>query len=151
VFASTACADDEGQPFSGDDPAVPPAEADELRDWASRRGYLDWPAETTIHDSAGPHFGGVRVWIDPTLSASLDAGNTQHPVGSTAVKELYGDDDRRDGVSIMLKTKEGTGPEQWYWYERYEGETYADGQADGLCTGCHEAGIDGFRTEFPLR
>lgn len=151
LFAASACGDDEGEPFSGDDATVAPTDPAEIRDWASMRDYQQWESETTIHDSTGPHFGGVLVYVNPTLAASLAAGNEVHPEGSATVKELFGSDASLDGVSVMLKVGPGAGGDDWYWYERFEGDTFADGAGVGLCTGCHSASPDFFRTAYPLR
>lgn len=151
MLSLAACADDEGAPFTGDDPTQVPDDPDQLRDWASRRGYRSWEAESERHDSAGPHFGDVRTYVNQALGESLAAGNAEHPVGAAAVKELFGGGQDLRGVAIMLKTEPGDDGDAWYWYERYDGETYADGQGDTLCTGCHSQSPDFVLTDYPLR
>ncbi len=151
ILFAHGCADDEGEPFSGDDPEVAPSDPAEIRDWASMRGYRAWEGESAIHDSAGPHFGGVRTYINPALAESLAAGNAVHPEGAAAVKELYGSDASLDGVAVMLKVGPGDTGDDWYWYERFEGDTFADGAGVGICAGCHSASPDFFRTPYPLQ
>jgi hypothetical protein len=114
--------------------------------------YLHWPAESGAHPSTGPHFGQVRTWVNPTLHASLEAGGSTHPVGSVAVKELYGDSgDTALGYSVMVKVSPGSGGDTWYWNETYNGSVYASSVGAGLCTGCHADGADFILTPFPLQ
>jgi hypothetical protein len=129
----------------------PPTEADALLGWLQAGTYLDWPAESGPHPSAGPHFGTVRTFVDDTLFASLQAGNAEHPVGAAAVKELYGNGDQVRGWSVMVKVALGAGDDGWYWYERYDDSVYGDGVGDGTCTGCHGSGVDYVRSPFPLQ
>lgn len=129
----------------------PPTEADALLGWLEAGTYLDWPAESGPHPSAGPHFGTVRTFVDDTLFASLQAGNAEHPVGAAAVKELYGAGDQVRGWSVMVKVALGAGDDGWYWYERYDDSVYGDGVGDGTCTGCHGSGVDYVRSPFPLQ
>jgi hypothetical protein len=112
--------------------------------------YRNWPAESAIHASTGPHFGKVRTWVNPVLAASLATGATEHPLGSAAVKELYGNSNTAAGWAVMVRTQAGTGGKSWYWYEQY-GKLEIAGQGDRNCTGCHAAGRDQVLTPFPLR
>jgi hypothetical protein len=79
------------------------------------------------------------------------AGGDPHPVDAAAVKELYGDGDDVVGWSVILKVGDGAGGDAWYWLESYRGTIYADGVGEGLCTGCHGAGVDHFLSPFPLQ
>lgn len=122
---------------------------EDLAAWLAEGEYLEWPSEDAPHPSAGPHFGQVRTWLSPALAASLAAGDPLHPVGSAAVKELYGDGDTARGYSVLVRVGDGAGDNAWYWYERFDGTTYADGRGVALCAGCHAAGVDQILTEWP--
>jgi hypothetical protein len=114
--------------------------------------YQSWPSESAPHDSAGPHFGNVRVYLDAALDASLQAGASVHPRCATAIKELYGSGTSVLGWSVALKlADDSAGGDNWYWYEEYQGTTYADGAGESLCTGCHASGADFVRSAFPLQ
>jgi hypothetical protein len=131
---------------------LPPTNAGELRPWLEAGSYTAWPAESAIHDSAGPHFGNVRTYINTVLDQSLAAGNTEHPVGSASVKELYGSGGANiRGYSVMVKTEAGSGGDRWWWYERFNATTYASSQGDGQCVPCHSAGNDHFLSPYPLQ
>lgn len=130
-----------------------PASPAALLEWLESAEYKSWQSESAPHPSAGPHFGTVRTFVDPCLAESLDAGNTTHPAGSTAVKELYGDGDVVLGWSVILKVAEGSGGDTWYWHENYDGTTYADEIDADLCTGCHggQGSVDYFLSPWPLQ
>ena len=160
-LALSACQGDKGDSApdtrdSGGDTAqdtalepVPTGEA-ALLPWLEAGQYLDWPAEAAIHASTGPHFGRVRTFLREDLADSLAAGAAQHPVESAAVKELYGEDgDTIRGYSVMVRTSDQADGDGWYWLERYDGRTYADGEGVGGCTGCHSAGVDFILTPWP--
>ncbi len=133
----------------GGDP--PPADADAMGGWLEEGTYLDWPAESGPHDSAGPHFDQVRTFINPALDASLAASMGVHPSGSAAVKELYGAGSELRGYAIAIKTQDGESGADWWWYEIYDGQTYAASQGASLCTGCHSDGLDFVWTPYPLQ
>ena len=122
---------------------------DELADWLALAEYQAWPAEADVHDSTGPHFGDVRTFLSPALAQSLEDGNDQHPMGAATVKELYGTGDVVLGHAVMVRVSDGGGDRAWYWYEDFEGSVFADGRGEGLCSGCHEAGIDFVLTPWP--
>lgn len=120
-----------------------------LQTWLEDGEYTGWAAEPEVHDGAGPHFGAVRVFVNPDLEASLLDGNTEHPIGSSSVKELYGSGDSVLGWAVMTKIESGTSGDTWHWYERYEDDTLIDGVGKPDCSGCHGAGIDHVLTEWP--
>jgi hypothetical protein len=130
---------------------LPPTDAVELLDWLQANTYAGWAAESAQHASTGPHFGDVRVFVNAALDASLGAGNTEHPVGSAAVKELFGNGNTIRGWSVMVKTEAGNDGSRWWWYERYDGSTYASSQGAGICVPCHADGVDSFRSPYPLQ
>lgn len=121
-----------------------PTNRAELEPFLTAQDYLAWtPEPTGQHESAGPHFGQVRVFINPTLAASLADGNTTHPQGSAAVKELYGSSSTPLGFSYWVKLDpDSADGANLYWYEVYNDTEYADAQGSSLCTGCHSGGND---------
>src|SRR5690606_37653647 len=128
-----------------------PTNGAELVPWLEGGGYQTWLAESGVHDSAGPHFGGVRTFVDTCLATSLDDDATEHPPGSAAIKELYGDGEQILGWSVMVKVAAGSGGDTWYWFERYGDTVYADEVGSNLCTGCHGDGSDYFLSPWPLQ
>ncbi|MEM6996074.1 MAG: hypothetical protein AAF721_36545 [Myxococcota bacterium] len=134
------------------DGPIPQGDPAALLDWLGGGGYLDWEAESAVHDGTGPHFGAVRTYFTEDLIASLTAENTEHPAGSATVKELSGSGDRVIGWSVSIKTADdsddGNG---WYWYEYFEGSVIAEGDGISICTGCHAGGRDYVLSPFPLQ
>ncbi|MCA9654167.1 MAG: hypothetical protein KC501_29865 [Myxococcales bacterium] len=158
---STGTTDPDGS--SGDDATTepgttggvdqtPPVDPDALAAWLHDGEYLGWNAESGPHPSAGPHFGGVRTFVNDALFDSLDAGAAQHPMDAAAVKELYADGDTVRGWSVMVKVQpDSAGGDGWYWYELYDDGVLADGTGLGVCTGCHGGGTDYVLSPFPLQ
>jgi hypothetical protein len=143
---------DSGSGSGGEPQPLPPAHGAELRPWLEAGEYLDWQAESGVHPSTGPHFGGVRTFVNDVLYDSLATGASSHPEGSAAIKELYGAGDTVLGWSVEIKLQsDSAGGDGWYWYEGYQGSVYADGTGDGGCTGCHGGGSDYVLTPFPLQ
>lgn len=128
-----------------------PANSSELVPWLEAGSYTAWPAESEAHPSAGPHFTAVRTFVNDTLLVSLEAGAEDHPVGSTAVKELYGSDPEIGGWAVMVKVAPGSSDDNWYWYESFQGTTYADETGNAGCGNCHSMGLDFVRTPIPLQ
>jgi hypothetical protein len=136
----------------GGEQSLPPTNGPELVPWLEAGAYLDWAAESGVHPSSGPHFGGVRTFVNDVLLGSLEAGAASHPVGSAAVKELYGAGGTVRGWSVEVKVQaDSAGGNGWYWYEGYQGDVYADGTGAGICTGCHGGGNDYVLSPFPLQ
>jgi len=131
------------------EPAAVPTGAAALLPWLTEGSYAGWPAESAPHASTGPHFGRVRTFFNPSLDSSLRAAATSHPSGAATVKELFGDGDTVRGWSVMVKVREGTSAADWYWYETFGAQTYADGEGVGLCSGCHGGGSDFILTRWP--
>jgi len=141
------------------DSAVP-TDLDDLFDYLQSRSYDSFTArESGQHPSFGPHpsFGlPVRVFMDPLIDASLAAGNTSHPEGSSIVKEMYDGDGDLQGWAVMVKTQEDSGGGAgWFWYEvtstRSGDDPVAAGNGVPLCQGCHLAGKDFVLTGYPLQ
>jgi hypothetical protein len=141
---------DLGDPV-GDNPCdIPVDNRHSLYDWLEVGSYELWPSEGTIHESAGPHMGNVRTWVSPELETSLNEDSPSHPLCSVAVKELYGDDERRDGWAVLVKVADTKSPSDWYWYEIFEEELFAAGTTVDTCVNCHNSGTDMVLTTTPL-
>lgn len=131
---------------------IPDEDPEALLAWLRGGGYLDWQAESGVHDGAGPHFGDVHTYINAELFESFEAGNEAHPVRAAAVKELYGTTSEVRGWTIAVKrSADSAGGDGWYWYEYFNGSVLADGDGLAVCTGCHSGGLDYVLTPFPLQ
>lgn len=128
----------------------PPTDAATLLPWLEAGNYARWDAEAERHPSEGPHFDGVRTFVNSVLLESLEAGGDDHPVGSSVVKELYGAGPEVGGWAVMVKVAAGSSVDNWYWYESFQGTTYADATGVGGCGDCHTMGTDFIRTTLPL-
>lgn len=142
---------DLGNPVRENPCEVPVDDLGALRAWLADERYADWPAESGIHDSAGPHFGNVRTWLSPDLDAALAQDLTVLPLCSATVKELYGEDEQRDGWSVSVKISEAGSSSDWFWYETYDLNVIAGGTDVDLCVDCHAAGVDYVRTPYPRK
>ena len=138
-----------------------PTDRQALFEFLSSGEYRQFAAsETGLHQSAGPHteFGRpVRVFMNYAMASSLEAGNTEHPEGAAAVKELYEPDGETPlGWAVMLKTQADTAEgDGYFWYEIVSttDPTAIFGEAGNgipLCVGCHTTGSDYVLSEFPL-
>ncbi|MCB9751316.1 MAG: hypothetical protein H6713_15170 [Myxococcales bacterium] len=130
-----------------------PTNGDELLPWLEGGNYLDWSAESGIHDATlnSPH-GRVRVFINDALDGSLANADPAHPQGAAAVKELYDGGDNMIGWAVTVKTDaDSMLGEGWYWFETISGNEVADGNGVALCTSCHAGGNDYFTTVYPLQ
>jgi len=158
-----ACGDPEPGSLADCDPvaapdaigeAVPPVDDAALQAWLAAGSYAAYLPESAPHDSAGPHGGQVRTFVNRALATSLGACAESHPVGAAAVKELR-NATGLTGWAVMVKTLPGPGADAWYWYEVFSTAPDArpgfSGQADETCTGCHDGGLDAVRTAWPLR
>jgi hypothetical protein len=140
--------------------SVVPVTKDLLFSYLQAGSYKGLTAkESGRHPTRGPHtkFGWpVRVFLDPKLDASLKAGNTSHPAGSAAVKEMYDASGKLQGWAVMVKTSaDSGGGKGWFWYEvtsTTDGSTpVATGNGVPLCFGCHFTGRDFVLTDYPLQ
>lgn len=115
-----------------------------LQDFSYRgRG---WTAMTELR-ATGEH-GGERLYFNDVLARSWRAGAPVHPVGSAAVRELWGGDLLTlKGFALMHKTGvSGDVGEGWYWFEVFgttaeARPTVAEAGARG-CVGCHSHAVD---------
>ena len=137
-----------------------PADPDRLFDYLTSGAYRRFEArESGTHASQGPHskFGlPVRVFLGPTLEASLRAGSGAHPPGASVVKEMYDADGELEGWAVMVKTgSDSHGGNGWFWYETTDMEdrtnVVAAGNGVPLCSGCHASGNDFVLTAHPLK
>jgi len=140
------------------DSAVPTGQ-DELFTYLKSGAYTEFAAqESSPHPTRGPHTNlgwPVRVFLDPIIDASLEAGNKSHPVGSSIVKEMYDGDDELQGWAVMVKTSDDSANGKgWFWYEVTSTTSGADPVAIGngvqLCQGCHFIGKDFVLSNYPL-
>lgn len=140
--------------------SVVPTDDAELLEYLRKGSYKKFAAqESAQHPSAGPHtkYGlPVRVFLDPKLDASLKAGNSTHPAGASAVKEMYDANNELAGWAVMVKTQsDSEGGKGWYWYEvtstKAATKAFASGNGVPLCFGCHSTGKDYVLTQYPLR
>jgi hypothetical protein len=81
---------------------------------------------------------------DVLSAAAAGSGTDPWPAGAAEVKEIYmaaGDTTPTGGYAVSLKTSsDSAGGANWYFYERFDGQLYADGMGVSLCTGCHSLG-----------
>lgn len=149
--ADTEAGTDTGDASTGapDNPG-PPTDPAALLAWLEAGKYAGWDAEAERHPSLGPHFEGVRTFVNPALLESLEAGGDDHPVGSSAVKELFGAGPEVGGWAVLVKVAPGSSADSWYWYESFEGTEYAADTGVNGCGNCHGLGVDFIRTELPL-
>ena len=135
---------------SGSDSSTAVPSESELTAFLAAGSYLQWPSQDAVNDS--PIHGKVKTFLNPTLDESQKAGNSQHPLGSIAVKELY----QSDGITIKgyaleQKISADSGGSSWLWYEDLNtGDTKVDFYGVGLstCTGCHSSGSDYVRVSL---
>lgn len=141
------------------DSAVP-TDVDALFSYLKKGSYKSLAAqESRPHPTRGPHTDlgwPVRVFLDPVINASLEAGNKSHPVGSSIVKEMFNDKGDLQGWAVMVKTQDDSaGGKGWFWYETTNTTNASDPVAAGngvqLCQGCHSIGKDFVLTTFPLQ
>lgn len=121
----------------GNTAQTPPQGRVALDGWLSERHYQGWRCEamTSAARPNSPH-GRNRICANNLTS---NHGTGEYPVGAAAVKELYGNDDKLDGIAVSMKVAAGTTGAAWYWYEKVNGAVVVDGIDVGLCTGCHSA------------
>ena len=155
ALSGAACSDDDDDTENTGDV---PTDASELFTFLSADNYRSFAAETEVHSPNGnsPH-KDVRVFVNSILEDSLKAGNSEHPVGSASVKELYeADKTTLMGWAVMVKTNaQSNGGQGWYWYEIFSTTDGSNPDFDGnglvACIGCHATGgTDFFRTPYPL-
>lgn len=129
-----------------------PTTPDALFAFLQSRIYTEYARESAPHASVGPH-STVRTFVNDALFDSLTAGNSTHPVGAAAIKELHGGDGV-SGWAVSVKIAAGNSTNSWYWYEVFS-TTNGDDPIEGIgfsgCANCHKAGEDHFLSSFPLQ
>jgi hypothetical protein len=133
-----------------------PTEKDAIFAYLKARKYKDFAAESAAHASAGPHAGGVRVFVNAALDDSLKAKNPAHPKGAAAVKELNVIAGEPGGWAVFVKTADDSqGGDEIYWYEILNTSDGSnppfDGKGIGLCKNCHSGGADFYLSAYPLQ
>ena len=137
-----------------------PTDPDELFGYLQSGAYRELAAkESAPHPSIGPHSRlglPVRVYLNDTLDASLAADRSEHPMGASAVKEMFDEDGTLQGWAVMVKTEASSANGRgWFWYEVTSTTDGASpvAAANGapLCTGCHFTGTDYVLTMYPLQ
>jgi len=124
----------------GDVDTPPTGAASALDAWIAKGDYKTgtWKCEAAVRDKmplgGSPH-GKVKVCANAKASAYT---GREVSVGAASVKELYKDDGTtRDGTSVSLKVKSGTGGDTWYWYEILGSNVLANSVNNSVCVGCH--------------
>jgi mono/diheme cytochrome c family protein len=158
-----------GSPVSVWDATVPtpenlklevPLDKDELFTYLISKKYKEFKnQETKMHPSQGPHqkLGlPVKVFMNDKITASMEKGNAEHPMGSVIVKEMFNEDNTLSGWAVMAKTQDKTdGGNGWFWYEVTSPENKdaiaAIGNGVTGCFSCHTIGKDMVRSNFPLQ
>lgn len=134
---------------------VPASEA-ELLSYLREGRYRSFERESAPYQSAGPHFGLVRTYLDPTLARSLAEGSARHSRCSAAIKELLDPSEKLSGWAVFVKTEE-TSPDGSHvlWLETTSTSPGVRpaffGRGLRLCSSCHAAGRDFVRIDYPLR
>lgn len=138
-----------------------PLGKDELFAFLSEKKYNAFKTqEKGLHPSAGPHTKlglPVKVFMNDAIAKSLIDKNSEHPMGSIIVKEMFNAENTLTGWAVMAKTQastdEGNG---WFWYEVTSTEDANSLQAMGNgvvgCVNCHMLGAtDMVKTAFPFQ
>jgi hypothetical protein len=131
-----------------DDALAVPDDSDlpAIQAWLHSGAYLEWERHDPV---PGPGMsGGSRVYLSPELAESLRAGNSNHPVGAVAVREIVDANDSTTmlGWAMNHKLEAGPGGDVWFFYEVFSTEPdaaplVAERGAPG-CVGCHADGQD---------
>jgi len=136
---------------------VPPRGKRALLRWLKTGIYRErFVGEPEVHPSTAEgrvHGLNVRTYYDPILVDDLRAGQSTFRKGAAMVKELYFDSvDRPLGYSVMIKVRprSGVSGRGWLFYETLDGTNRAAsfGRGLGVCTGCHQSGVDFLRSGF---
>jgi hypothetical protein len=136
---------------------VPPRGKRALLHWLETGIYRErFVGEPEVHPSTAEgrvHGLNVRTYYDPILVDDLRAGRGTFRKGAAMVKELYFDSvDRPMGYSAMIKVRQrsGVSGRGWLFYETLDGTDRAVsfGRRLGVCTGCHQSGVDFLRSGF---
>ncbi len=136
---------------------LPPRGKRALLRWLKASAYGErFVGEPEVRPSTAEgrvHGANVRTYYNPTLVDDLRAGRITFRRGAAMVKEPYFDDvDRLAGFSVMIKVRPNSGGSGrgWVFYETLDGTNRAAsfGRGLGVCTGCHQSGVDFLRSGF---
>ena len=139
-----------------------PTNKDDLFAFLKAGKYKSWTHESKMRETDAPHGTYVIAYLNSILDASLKAGNTDHPVGAAAVKEMYDENRQPMGYAVSVKAKaDSDGGRGWYWYETMSatnpdaipvrGTRTGEGFGAGICIGCHgRFGVDYVTIPYPL-
>jgi hypothetical protein len=115
---------------------LPPiGSAMELEQWLATGAYKQWACEKDPHAArAGSAHTANRICSNDLLSGSASG---EFPVGAASVKELFDGGGQIVGYAVGVRTKTGAVDSAWFWYERVNTTTYANGAGVPLCANCH--------------
>lgn len=136
---------------------VGPRDKDGLQAWLEAGNYSSFESESVPHLTEGPHsmpdVDNVRVYMNQCLTESIAAGNTVHPIGSMAVKELYGTGDVVLDYAAMIKVDDQSPDDgnDWYFHKIAGGEEKASELGSAACFDCHVMGTDFIQTPYPFQ
>lgn len=117
-------------------PQLPPTtSAKELEDWLATGAYKAWACEKDPHPARpGSAHAANRICSNDLLSNSASG---EYPVNSASVKELFNAGGAIIGYAVGVRLKAGATDDAWFWYERVNTTTYANGPGVALCANCH--------------
>ncbi len=134
---------------------APPRRKGALLNWLRAGRYrASYVPEPAVHPSvSGAHGLNVRTYYSPILVDDLRAGRPVFRKGAAMVKELYFNGrEQVIGYSVKRKVRRRSGlaGRGWLFYETLDGSNRGAffGRGLGLCTGCHQSGVDFLRSDF---
>lgn len=136
---------------------VGPRDQEALQAWLEAGNYSSFESESVPHLTEGPHampdVDNVRVYMNECLTESIAAGNTVHPIGSMAVKELYGTGDTVLDYAALIKVDDQSPDDghDWYMHKIAGGEVKASETGPAACFDCHVMGTDFVQTPYPFQ
>lgn len=118
------------------DPQLPPIDsAASLEKWLKDGAYKAWACEKDRHPARpGSAHSANRICSNDLLSKSASG---EYPVNSVSVKELFDAGGTIVGYAVGVRIKTGPADASWFWYERVNTTTYANGPGVPLCANCH--------------
>ena len=121
--------------MAGDSQLPPIDSAASLEKWLMNGAYKAWACEKAAHPArAGSAHSANRICSNDLLSKSASG---EYPVNSASVKELFNGAGAIIGYAVGVRTKTGPADASWFWYERVNATTYANGPGVPLCANCH--------------
>lgn len=126
-----------GGDMTGVDPeAQRPLQVDEgsIDTWLKTNKYKQWRCETApVSGRSLAHSQRSRVCSNDALIKSTAA---PYPVNAVSVLELYDTGGTLTGYAMSIRTAEGDGGQNRFWFE-VRGTTTTSGQGEAVCTSCH--------------